>query len=694
MQTEYTSDCPLVYSSNSPTIAPTQAARATRAQALKALTLAQSPPSAEWEDTHVALICHALTHFYRQLPKIAHTRALLETLVGMTKGIDEPLRLFHRDIAAAVFPQMELKAGVRKVRRHLADIIKFQEAEGIELLVYVPGYKSGDGAEAELVPSTFRVPLMWRLTDFLNTSQIGEAEDAFAAVEAYTTTLIAKLRNKPAPHNRYKREQDFDSCVKTAVGWGKRAAEKGAGTCLDVLMLDDAAKAAMLRKAGEEIGRMLCAEAAKLDGRTIWFRGLVDLEGTLEEFRGGVTDDRGVSPVTPEDFDREPVALQGAEGGSVFGHPLHSYKWVTKNDSKAEEGESYPALELETLAMAPDPLPRPVHKFGQPLDEFIERARAAYEKSFSLAELKGKPKGTGAWKQYADCPACGAGREKRGRFNVNTRSGGYKCHACGVKGKLREFWENPPSEWDVTPRPTVRREEIEAKRQAQAEQERTEQAAKIEKARKLYESAAPLAQVPAARDYVEQRTGAADVAERCGVRYALHHRRKAVLFPVVNSTGEVVAINDRRIDGNEDKTRTRGPIKTGVFATPGALDAGRIVIVESPLDAIAAHACGLDAIALCGTSWPEWLPEALESKDVMLGFDNDQPDKHGKRAGDVAATKLANELIGRAPIQRLKPSRKDWSEIAELDGLCALRAELAAALFDSSTLDDECEVMQ
>jgi hypothetical protein len=654
--------------------------RATRAQVLHALTTKLSPPETEWEDRHLALICHALTNFFRQLPKIAHTRTLIETLIGLTKGVDEPLRLFHRELAAAAFPDLDLKAGVRKVRRHLSDLIKFQEAEGIELVIYVPGYKVGDGAEAELVPSTFRIPLMWRVTDFLNTAQVGESDDAFAAIEDYTDSLIAKLRNRPAPHNRYRSEQTFDQCVKTAVGWGKRAAAKAPETCLDVLLMDDVAKATMLRRAAEEIARQLFAEAAKLDGATIWFRGARDL--------GGVTND------TP------PQLCPTSEGN--LGDPCSFHDMVT---NEVNESTPFPALIPEPVAYTTPP----PQQFGQPLAEFIERthatreqyenerrferARAAFEQSFALTEVEAcntnRAKGTGAWKQYAACPACGLGREKRGRFNVNQRSGGYRCHVCGVKGKLREFWEDPPTEWTTSTRPTISQAEIEARHQVQAEQEAAEQAAAAAKARKLYESAAPLAQVPVARDYVERRTYSAEMAERCGVRYAQHHGRKVLLFPATNQAGDVVAINDRRIDSNEDKTRTKGPISTGIFVTPGALDAARVLIVESPLDAVAVAACGFDAIAVFGTSWPEWLPVVLEGKDVLIGFDNDQPDKHGRRAGDVAATKLANDLIGRASIQRLKPSRKDWGEILELDGLDALRAELAAALFAANALDDD-----
>lgn len=359
---------------------------------------------------------------------------------------------------------------------------------------------------------------------------------------------------------------------------------------------------------------------------------------------------------------------------------------------------------------------RATPNIGQPLQDFIrdnqprarqeyesERVLAAYEASYSLADVEAcntrKPKGAGAWKQYAACPACGTGNEKRGRFNVHPHGGGYRCHACGITGRLREFWDNPPIERDGTRRLITSNDDFQAKREAQAQQERAEQAARIEAARNLYESAKPLAQSPAARDYVQRRTGAADVAERCGVRFTKYagtehegKNRHAVVVALHDADGRIVATNDRQINNAWNlKTFTTGAKDQGVFTTPGALEAARVLIVESPLDAMAVHACGFDAIALCGTSWPAWLPDALEGKDVLLGLDNDQPDKRGQRAGDVSATKLAQELVGRAFVQRVRPSLKDWAEIAETRGLDGLRAELAAALFDASATSDDGE---
>jgi nitroreductase len=53
--------------------------------------------------------------------------------------------------------------------------------------------------------------------------------------------------------------------------------------------------------------------------------------------------------------------------------------------------------------------------------------------------------------------------------------------------------------------------------------------------------------------------------------------------------------------------------------------------------------------------------------DVLLGFDNDAPDRLGHRAGDAAAERLAEQLwdVGAEP-RRARPSLKDWHAV-----LCA-----------------------
>src|SRR5581483_7850217 len=125
--------------------------RAKREQVLKALSAKPKPiPIEQWENEHVALVCHALTQFFRRVPAIAHTRRLLETLAGLTRGKDEPLRLSHKELGALAYPELPKEAArTRKLQRHLEDIQAYQQQHKITLLVYVPGFKKGTGKTAE-----------------------------------------------------------------------------------------------------------------------------------------------------------------------------------------------------------------------------------------------------------------------------------------------------------------------------------------------------------------------------------------------------------------------------------------------------------------------------------------------------------------------------------------------------------------
>jgi 5S rRNA maturation endonuclease (ribonuclease M5) len=121
-----------------------------------------------------------------------------------------------------------------------------------------------------------------------------------------------------------------------------------------------------------------------------------------------------------------------------------------------------------------------------------------------------------------------------------------------------------------------------------------------------------------------------------------------------------------------------------VFATPGALSADVIAVVEGPMDALALWLCGVASVALIGTSWPDWLPQALAFKKILIATDADD-------AGDTAASKLRLELEARGTKTfRLRPRiGKDWSESLQLLGVETLRAHLAPF---AETADDEMRV--
>jgi DNA primase len=134
-----------------------------------------------------------------------------------------------------------------------------------------------------------------------------------------------------------------------------------------------------------------------------------------------------------------------------------------------------------------------------------------------------------------------------------------------------------------------------------------------------------------------------------------------------------VAAQARAVEG---KTKnTRGSLSAGIFlAAPGALDQRRIAITEAPIDALVLVAAGLNTIATCGTSFQPWLIEELVGRDLLIGSDAD-------RGGDEFTDKLAAELLGRSTLRRLRPDGvKDWAELADLEGLDSVRAQITAVL--------------
>ena len=268
---------------------------------------------------------------------------------------------------------------------------------------------------------------------------------------------------------------------------------------------------------------------------------------------------------------------------------------------------------------------------------------------------------------------------------VNMNTGAWTCHRCGEKGKIKERWENRP-------KLSAREKAIQHARRLSA--------AQTPVYRTPHDSAAPvktsasmkrrdtgielLIGSPAA-DYLQSRGIPLDLADDSRVRYCPkwdHWQEKGegqwekigtdprVVFPLWNQDGKRVAISARAIEPTfiEPKQQTNGDKKQGLFTTPGALETPALVITEAPIDALSLAACGLPAVAICGTSWPEWLPDWIGLRPVLLAFDNDE-------AGNKAAARLSDALVG-AKCYRLRPTGKDWN-----DDLLALGAEaLAEAL--------------
>lgn len=259
---------------------------------------------------------------------------------------------------------------------------------------------------------------------------------------------------------------------------------------------------------------------------------------------------------------------------------------------------------------------------------------------------------------------------------ANTETGLWTCHRCNERGRLREWW----------PRRSDRRHTGHEKRRLRAAfrvpPQSNNASGRIDPLEDdrpaLTPSAAPsvasladllggtssLAGTPG-EAYLARRAITHDLAASGDVYY---HRdwygRSAVVFLIRDEQHTVVAASGRYLDPKaEPKARACGRVKRGVYQTPGAMQANRIAIVEAPIDALSLQACGIQALALNGTSWPDWLAWRVAFREVLVATDADD-------AGDRAAVALSHEL-GRlgAEVQRLRPSEgcKDWNEWLQRD---------------------------
>ena len=215
--------------------------------------------------------------------------------------------------------------------------------------------------------------------------------------------------------------------------------------------------------------------------------------------------------------------------------------------------------------------------------------------------------------------------------------------------------------------------------------------------RRRWEQAVPVAGTPG-ESYLASRGIPIDIATVAGVRYLerwehwtrdergdwrLEGTSRRVVFPIVDTAGELIGIQGRKIAegecGEKMLTNGRGGIFVAGSAWPLPEQIERVAIVEAPIDALSLAAAGVAALATQGTSWPEWLPLALAFKKVLLAHDNDAPDADGECAGELAAASLQPALrsYGAEP-QRLRPRSKDWNQDLQELGLEQLRRVIRA----------------
>jgi len=313
----------------------------------------------------------------------------------------------------------------------------------------------------------------------------------------------------------------------------------------------------------------------------------------------------------------------------------------------------------------------------------------------SLRDLEhyGRIRGAGRNRQ-ALCPLCGDDHPRdqgHASLSFNSETGAWHCFRCMASGKLDEFRDHHDHDVDECAR-TRRRRRSRAPKSASppprppSPAELAEQAAKRDTLRRLWSAAVSIDKPTAAAgaDYLWSRRIPLLTTVDARVRYARDwYGRPAVVFPVQDADGRLVAAEARYIDKGVPKSRSAGRKAAGVFvASPSALDADGVAICEGPITALSLATCGLPAVALCGHAGaPVWLVRRLALRRVHLALDWDE--YGAEKAGTAIAAELAT--LGARP-HRLRPRHfeGDWNDYLARYGREALRDAMGAALKGSA----------
>lgn len=329
----------------------------------------------------------------------------------------------------------------------------------------------------------------------------------------------------------------------------------------------------------------------------------------------------------------------------------------------------------------------------------------------TLAELEGRDAGAkaGGTERRFLCPfpACASHQiaAKHRTLAVNTHTGAWHCHRCHEKGLLRE-WYTRQAEAQARPFVSARdrgrarlRSLLNVPPPPPLPDASRPDVLKDPDLRKalteLLAGVKPLAGTPGAA-YLDGRGLPVDFCTAAGVRFHQNYLgRPAVVFSLRNGAGRVVALHGRFTDGrNDPKSKSRFPMHSAVFATPGAWKGepwqGRAVITEAPIDALTLAFCGVPALALCGTAGgKELLKFRLSLGQAVAAFDNDTdaPENAGQKAGRALSALLLP--VGCQVFRLLPPAgTKDWNEALLLLGRDTLRDYLAGELSGGETVPD------
>lgn len=327
----------------------------------------------------------------------------------------------------------------------------------------------------------------------------------------------------------------------------------------------------------------------------------------------------------------------------------------------------------------------------------------------SLAELEsfdGRSPKQGRERRFA-CPLCGRNKPLDAAHRslaVNTENGSFFCHRCQIKGKLKEFWQDKTLSF--VPKKLHTRRKIMAQFAVGDANFENEKISNIAPKKKAFDEISDLSAVkdlaekmnkyqtdflhsPAEIYLIERgidtetairaRCGYAEKWEHWqkeGERWFLQGTDRRVVFPIYDVNGNLVAFHGRAIDSEHIGSAkiTRGDKSQGLFLTArDALDAPIFAVCEGAADAMSLAMCGISAVAMTGTTPPDWLYRKAAFKSVLLATDADE-------SGDKSALKMKNEMQLRASktFRLRSKNAKDWSEVLEKIGVIEMRKIMSA----------------
>ncbi|MBX7174720.1 MAG: toprim domain-containing protein [Pyrinomonadaceae bacterium] len=298
------------------------------------------------------------------------------------------------------------------------------------------------------------------------------------------------------------------------------------------------------------------------------------------------------------------------------------------------------------------------------------------------------------------CPICGQNKPidaPHRSMAVNTENGSYFCHRCQAKGRLKEFWESRP----ITPKKQQTRQKINAQFSLTGKPELKEEQKSENLAEKMAKFQSEFLHSPAEM-YLLNRSISTEVAikagcgytgswehwEKSGEKWILKGTDRRVVFPIYDVSGNLVAFHGRAIDSEHFASPkiTRGDKSNGIFLSDANIFQKEVIAVcEGAIDAMALAVSGIPAVAMTGTTPPDWFYRKMAFRKVLIATDADE-------AGDRSAYKLRLELQARgAKTLRLRPKNaKDWGETLEKVGITEFQKFML--VFTNISDDDRVEI--